>query len=115
MVSRLSQLGVSSSGGGFSRTRALVALQAVSLFALSACGSAEEARTDSVSAAVSGGNQASHRGEDLFETAFPGTNGRSCATCHVRADHEVLNPAHVAATPASTRTIRPPRCQRTST
>ncbi|HYP97635.1 MAG TPA: hypothetical protein VER96_03105 [Polyangiaceae bacterium] len=101
MVSRLSQLGVSSSGGGFSRTRALVALQAVSLFALSACGSAEEARTDSVSAAVSGGNQASHRGEDLFETAFPGTNGRSCATCHVRADHEVLNPAHVAATLAS--------------
>src|SRR5690606_25779731 len=36
-------------------------------------------------------------GEELFETAFPGTNGRSCATCHVREDHTVLKPAHVIA------------------
>ncbi|HEV8551528.1 MAG TPA: hypothetical protein VGQ57_20915 [Polyangiaceae bacterium] len=34
-------------------------------------------------------------GEELFDTAFAGTNGRSCATCHVRDDHTALTPAHV--------------------
>ncbi|MFO7179266.1 MAG: cytochrome c peroxidase, partial [Pseudomonadota bacterium] len=37
------------------------------------------------------------RGERLFETAFRGTNGRSCATCHVPGDHFVLKPEHVQA------------------
>jgi len=80
-------------------------MQAVSLLALGACSGpaggsgANESGTASVASAL--GNQASHQGETLFETAFPGTNGRSCATCHVRADHEVLNPAHVAATLAA--------------
>jgi cytochrome c peroxidase len=53
-----------------------------------------------VAAAVSA-NQAAAQGEALFQTAFPGTNGRSCATCHVREDHTGLKPAHVAATLAS--------------
>jgi cytochrome c peroxidase len=36
-------------------------------------------------------------GKALFEQAFPGTNGRSCATCHVLDDHTVLSPANVQA------------------
>jgi cytochrome c peroxidase len=43
-----------------------------------------------------------HRsGERLFDTAFAGTNGRACATCHVRAEHNALTPAHVSALLAS--------------
>lgn len=34
-------------------------------------------------------------GEQLFSHAFPNTNGRSCATCHVPKDHFTLTPAHV--------------------
>jgi cytochrome c peroxidase len=34
-------------------------------------------------------------GEELFQTPFKHTNGRSCATCHVLEDHTVLTPAHV--------------------
>jgi cytochrome c peroxidase len=41
------------------------------------------------------------QGEDLFQTPFPGTNGRSCATCHVLDDHTVLRPDHVTALFAS--------------
>jgi len=40
------------------------------------------------------------RGQHFFDTAFPHTNGRACATCHVAADHFTLTPAHVAATAA---------------
>jgi cytochrome c peroxidase len=35
-------------------------------------------------------------GEQLFSTPFPGSNGRSCATCHVPEDGFTLKPAHVA-------------------
>ncbi|MCP3097823.1 cytochrome-c peroxidase [Myxococcus sp. K15C18031901] len=35
-------------------------------------------------------------GKQLFEQPFPGTNGRSCATCHVPEDHFTLTPTHVA-------------------
>lgn len=105
MVSRISAFGVSSfqvgSRCGLSRKRTLVALQTFSLLAVGACsGPAEELSTESVALEVSA-NQAAVEGEALFETAFTGTNGRSCATCHVRADHTVLNPAHVAATLAA--------------
>lgn len=34
-------------------------------------------------------------GEKLFKTPFPGTNGRSCATCHVPEDNFILTPSHV--------------------
>jgi cytochrome c peroxidase len=34
-------------------------------------------------------------GEELFSAALPGTNGRSCATCHVPKDGFTLTPAHV--------------------
>ncbi|AKT38869.1 cytochrome c peroxidase [Chondromyces crocatus] len=34
-------------------------------------------------------------GEQLFTQAFPGTNGRSCASCHVPEDNFTLTPAHV--------------------
>src|SRR6478752_4939963 len=110
MVSRTGVFGVWLSRGGsrigFPRTGTLVALQAFSLLALGACSGpsdepgGNESGSESVASAVSA-NQAARQGEALFETAFPGTNGRSCASCHVRADHAVLNPAHVAATLAS--------------
>jgi cytochrome c peroxidase len=41
--------------------------------------------------------QRSHlTGKQLFEQPFPGTNGRSCASCHVPEDNFTLTPAHVA-------------------
>jgi cytochrome c peroxidase len=36
-------------------------------------------------------------GKTLFETAIPGSNGRSCATCHVLAEDTTLRPASVTA------------------
>jgi len=99
MVLRIGTFLVSSARIGFPRTGMRIALQ-FSLLALGACSApAEEAATESVASELPVG--LAHRGERLFETAFPGTNGRSCATCHVREDHTVLNPAHVAATLAA--------------
>ena len=40
-------------------------------------------------------------GSHFFNEAFPHTNGRSCGTCHVEADHLALTPAHVNALAAS--------------
>ncbi|MCP3165612.1 cytochrome-c peroxidase [Myxococcus qinghaiensis] len=40
-------------------------------------------------------------GKKLFSQAFPNTNGRSCATCHVLEDSTALRPAHVRALLAS--------------
>ncbi len=34
-------------------------------------------------------------GSELFRRSFPGTNGRTCATCHVPEDNFTLTPAHV--------------------
>src|SRR4051812_39757042 len=36
-------------------------------------------------------------GKKLFENPLSGTNGRSCATCHVASDSLTLTPAHVSA------------------
>jgi cytochrome c peroxidase len=36
-------------------------------------------------------------GHQFFNKAFPHTNGRACATCHVESDHFALTPAHVQA------------------
>jgi cytochrome c peroxidase len=71
----------------------LTSLAAVSLLTLNACGSvADEPQASSVTEPLSN----KHRtGEQLFDTAFTGTNGRACATCHVREEHTVLTPAHV--------------------
>jgi cytochrome c peroxidase len=85
----------------FSLPRTLVSLPAVSLLAFGACGTpVNEAETTSVTAAVSSKN-AARDGEALFNTAFAGTNGRSCASCHVPGEHFGLTPAHVAATLAA--------------
>ncbi|MEO8182614.1 MAG: cytochrome c peroxidase, partial [Deltaproteobacteria bacterium] len=70
---------------------------AVTAFLLSACGGVAD-EGDASSAAQS----LSHRprppkGEQLFDQAFPDTNGRSCSTCHVLAEHTVLTPANVSA------------------
>ncbi|NVJ24894.1 cytochrome-c peroxidase [Myxococcus sp. AM011] len=40
-------------------------------------------------------------GKRLFSQAFPNTNGRSCATCHVHEDSTALRPEHVRALFAS--------------
>jgi hypothetical protein len=79
-------------------SRTLFSLPAVSLLAFGACGErGNEPETTAVSAAVSA-KKAKPDGEELFNTAFAGTNGRSCATCHVPSEHFGLTPAHVAAT-----------------
>jgi cytochrome c peroxidase len=64
-------------------------------FGLSACGGVAEEPTHSVaeSDALSHGHH--EQGERLFETPFPHTNGRSCASCHVLDEHTVLTPDHV--------------------
>ena len=36
-------------------------------------------------------------GEKFFNQALPHTNGRSCGTCHVAAEHLALSPANVEA------------------
>jgi cytochrome c peroxidase len=59
-------------------------LGAALLFASSACGDRTEPSEPSVTV------------EPLFKEAFQGTNGRSCATCHVPEDHFTLTPDHVA-------------------
>lgn len=41
--------------------------------------------------------QLQHQGRKLFETALPGTNGRSCATCHVLSEHTALSVENVEA------------------
>jgi cytochrome c peroxidase len=72
-------------------------LPALSLILLSACGGvADEAEvhSESVAASLTRGHHPPS-GEDLFETAFSGTNDRSCATCHVLEEHTALTPAHV--------------------
>lgn len=38
-----------------------------------------------------------HPGKPLFEMAIPGSNGRSCATCHVLEENTTLSPANVRA------------------
>ncbi|MGE5788922.1 MAG: cytochrome-c peroxidase [Myxococcales bacterium] len=72
---------------------------AILLFVPCACGGVSgESEATSVSL-----EPLSHHpcGEDLFDTAFANTNGRACATCHVREEHTTLTPAHVNALLAS--------------
>jgi cytochrome c peroxidase len=66
---------------------------------LSACSSATESSTDEQ---VGVATSADGVGDVLagafhFDVALPGTNGRSCATCHVPEDHFTLTPQHVTA------------------
>jgi cytochrome c peroxidase len=73
-------------------------LPAVGLLALAGCGgSVEGSDSSSVAVTTQAANPQVTNGEELFDNAFPGTNGRSCASCHVRTDHTVLTPAHVQA------------------
>jgi cytochrome c peroxidase len=74
-------------------------LPAVALLALSACGGSADGADTPVAQGVEALKGESHPpdGELLFATPFSGTNGRSCATCHVLEDHTGLTPAHVAA------------------
>jgi cytochrome c peroxidase len=71
---------------------------AIAPLSLAACGGAPDVpETSSVStSALSAGHHAAS-GDQLFDTAFAGTNGRSCATCHVRDLHTSLHPEDVAA------------------
>jgi cytochrome c peroxidase len=79
---------------GLRRIGSLATLPVLSLFALGACGGpADPAETIAVGATAA---HAKLDGQTLFDTPFSGTNGRSCATCHVPEDNFVLTPAHVA-------------------
>lgn len=68
----------------------LVAMSAS--LALAACGDAES--VDEAASALGG---LPELGKHFFDNPLPGTNGRSCATCHVQAEHTTLRPASVAA------------------
>ena len=75
------------------------ALSCLGLLALSACGGLSddpEAQATSAAQLLKRGHHPLS-GEELFQTPFPGTNGRSCATCHVVGEHTSLHPEHVAA------------------
>lgn len=72
-------------------------LSLAALIALGGCGSTVDVADSSGLGAEEQASKPKPNGEQLFETAFDGTNGRSCATCHVREDHTVLTPAHVVA------------------
>lgn len=76
--------------------RAGQTLSALSLLALSGCGAVSEEFDEGTSTVTEAAKHRPH-GEELFDTPFPNTNGRSCATCHVRADHTALTPEHVTA------------------
>lgn len=70
------------------RRAAIVALTfaagTLALMAIAGCGGESEASKQAA-------------GEKLFTTAFAGTNGRSCASCHVPKDNFTLTPAHATA------------------
>jgi cytochrome c peroxidase len=82
----------------------------IALIAMSACsdstttvaaGGAAGAVGGGAAGAMGGGTAGSgavgvRTGEQLFREPFPGTNGRSCATCHVPEDNFTLTPEHVA-------------------
>jgi cytochrome c peroxidase len=72
---------------------------AIALLALSACGGLSGDGDASPMTAAQALSQGHHppNGEQLFDQAFPDTNGRSCSTCHVLAEHAVLTPANVSA------------------
>ena len=90
MSSRAFSCAVSRSSLGFwswfsSRPRVLAAWPIVSLLTLSACGGTADPQESTAhsEAAVSAQGEANGRkpkGDELFETAFQGTNGRSCWT-----------------------------------
>jgi cytochrome c peroxidase len=76
-------------------------LPAITLLGLSACGGltdeGETSATTTVQSLSERHPPPKPNGEQLFDEAFPDTNGRSCSTCHVLAEHTVLTPANVAA------------------
>jgi len=80
----------------FSRRCVPSALRVITLLGLSACGGLADEQPASTRSAALSARQQSAQGEQLFEQAFPHTNGRACATCHVLEEHTVLTPAHVA-------------------
>jgi cytochrome c peroxidase len=76
----------------------------LSLPALAGCGgqAGGDEKTASIAQsvqAVSPGNALA--GRQKFNQALSGTNDRSCATCHVEADHFMLKPENVQARPAN--------------
>jgi cytochrome c peroxidase len=57
-------------------------------------GALDDGPTGVAASALGSGAQ---KGKHLFDDALSGTNGRSCATCHVPDKHFILHPADVAA------------------
>jgi cytochrome c peroxidase len=64
---------------------------------LAGCSSDDPAVAGDEAIDTSVSSPALRRGRTLFETAFAGSNGRSCASCHVLGEHTTLSPANVAA------------------
>src|SRR3954471_19663468 len=81
------------------QTSALAVCLAVLSTVVSACAPVDpdEAAPEATSAAEGALSKHERAGKLLFDEPIPHTNGRSCATCHVEAEHLALSPAHVAA------------------
>jgi cytochrome c peroxidase len=62
-------------------------------------GCATEPATDQVEHELD--DSAALAGKVQFDNPLPHTNGRSCGTCHVEAEHRALSPQHVMALAAS--------------
>jgi cytochrome c peroxidase len=77
----------------FSR-RTTVTIKTLSVLGLLGCASAEAQPAPTHPLAASAPPMS---GKNLFETAVPGSNGRSCASCHVLAEDTTLKPDSVAA------------------
>jgi cytochrome c peroxidase len=69
----------------------------VTVFGLQACGDLEPQPDAEQTVEVTAELASRAAGRELFERPLPGTNGRSCATCHVLDDESVLKPANVEA------------------
>lgn len=78
------------------RALAVCSLIGIPSLTLSGCGGSTS-EPEALSSAAEPLASEPQSGEHLFDTAFVGTNGRACATCHVREEHTVLTPSHVAA------------------
>jgi cytochrome c peroxidase len=75
-----------------SRTAPRWAFGTIAIVVISACDTSD----DDSRAKAPEDYRAKLTGEQLFSMPFPGSNGRSCATCHVPDDAFTLTPAHVA-------------------
>jgi len=77
------------------RTKTLSAAGALAFAALSSCDGDAHSRQEEDTRPTAEAALTSAGGQRAFERAFPHSNGRSCATCHVLGEETTLRPASV--------------------